>query len=98
MLNARDLFKYALPAAVRHIEPPVRVPYEFQVVDTYPLQASVSSLAFSYKIGDTAPETIAIRVLPAGFAPGTYTTNFQLAYSGKTDPEITIPITLTFSN
>jgi hypothetical protein len=35
---------------------PLVVPYEISVINTYPLRASVNSLAFTYKIGDKPPD------------------------------------------
>jgi uncharacterized protein (TIGR03437 family) len=37
--------------------PPVLAPYQLSYVNPYPLQASVSSLSFTWRIGDPAPAT-----------------------------------------
>jgi hypothetical protein len=79
--------------------PPVRVPYEFDIIDTYPLRASVSSLSFSYKRGDPAPAPQFFSLTKDGGPAGVYWQTvpsaswLQVANSDNTAPE-TIKVTV----
>lgn len=78
--------------------PPVLAPYQLSFVNPYPLQASVSSLSFTWRIGDPVPAPQSFSLTKQGKPLGAFVTDLPLpSWLTYQNSDNGPPETLTFS-